>query len=270
MNIKKGNFSFELSKRHKIIITAGLITLGFLFITHTVNLVFRRYYLIFILGFIAYLLSLWSLWKGMTKTKAIVLFILPVFYCIAIPSFYFLFTQIRWLTRLPASIFVGLSFYCLLLAQNVFHVASDRTIPLYRAASAVNFVFTIFTSLLLNTIVFSLKLPFYWNGFLVFLIGLPLILQALWSVKVEKINSQIMIYAAIASLLLAESAIALSFWSISPFIRALILAVLAYMSLGILIDFLHDRINKRGVIEYLGFGGGVFVFIFIFTLVFFP
>jgi hypothetical protein len=260
------NLNFELTKRHKIIFTSAVAILGFLIITHTVNIIFRRYYLIFILAFVTYLLSLWSLWKGMTKTKAIVLFILPVFYTLAIPLFYFLFKDIRWLTRLPAAIFFGLSFYCLLLAQNVFNVASDRTIPLYRAASAVNFVYTIFTIILINSLIFAFNLPFYWNGLLILLVNFPLILQSLWTVKIERINAQIVIYSFVAALLLAEAAIALSFWSLSPFIRSLSLSTLNYVILGILLDYLHERVNRRIVLEYVGVGVGVWLFIAIFSL----
>ncbi len=264
---KLSNLNFDLNKRHKIILTSALVTMGFLFITHTVNIVFRRYYLVFLLGAIAYFLSLWSLWKGMTKTKALLLLILPFLYCISLPSFYFLFREIRWLTRLPVALFLGLSFYSLLLAQNVFNVASDRTIPLYRAASAVNFVFTILTGLLLNSIIFSFNLQFYWNGLLIFLINLPLILQALWSVKIEQVNIQLIVYSAVASLILGEIAVALSFWSTSPFVRSLFLSIISYVTLGILLDYLHERINRRTILEYLAIGGGVFLLILVFTSV---
>jgi hypothetical protein len=257
------NLNFELTKRHKIILTSFIVFLGFLFITHTVNVVFRRYYLIFILAGIAYLLSLWSLWKGMTKTKAVILLTLPIFYCISVLGFYFLFREIRWLTRVPAAVFFGFSFYCLLLAQNVFNVASDRTIPLYRAASAVNFVYTIFTSILLSSVIFSLNLEFYWNFILVTLISFPLILQSLWSVKVEKVNALIIIYSVIIAFLLGEVALSLSFWQTSPFIRSLFLNTIGYVLLGILQDYLHERVNRRVIWEYIGVGGGVSFFILI-------
>jgi hypothetical protein len=204
----------------------------------------------------------------MTRTKAITLFILPVFYCTLLTGFYFLFSEIRWLTRLPVAVFLGLSFYSLVLTENVFNVASDRNIPLYRAACAVNFIFTIFTAFLLFVSIFSLDLPFYMNGIVIFLLNLPLVLQVLWTVKVENISSQIVIYSAIVALIVGESAVALSFWSAAPAVRALLLDAINYSIIGIIIEFLNDRVSGRTVLEYSGVGVGVFIFITVFAYLF--
>jgi hypothetical protein len=260
--------AFKLNKREKIIISSFLITFAFLFITQGANIVFKRYYLVLIITVLAFILPLWSLKTGISKTKFLTLFILPVFYCTLLTGFYFLFSEIRWLTRLPIAIFLGLSTYSLILTQNVFNVSSDRNIPLYRAASAVNFIFTIFTAFLLFIAIFSLDMPFYLNGVVVFLFNLPLILQILWTVKVENITSQMFAYSAIASLIVGECAVALSFWSAPPAVKALLLDAINYVILGIIIEFLNDRISKRTVLEYSGVGVGVFFFIIMFTYLF--
>jgi hypothetical protein len=260
-------FQFSLAKRQKILITAFLVFIGFIFITQTVNIVFRRYYTIFILGMVTYILSLWALWQGMTRIKAVMLMILPFLYCIAVPSFYFLF-PVRWLTRLPMAIFFGLSFYWLLLSQNVFNVASERAIPLYRAASTVNFVYTIFTAVLLISIVYSINLPFYLNILLVVLIIFPLTLQNLWSITMEKVDLTMLIYAAITSLLVGEMAVALSFWNSAPLVISLYLSSLNYAILGILNEYQRDRLNKRALWEYIQVGGILFLIIFIITTFF--
>lgn len=254
-----------LTKRQKIVVATGLITIGFLFTTQTYVVIFRKYYVIFIFAFFAYVLSLWALREGMTKTKSITLLILPVFYCLASTSFYFLFQNIRWLTRVPVAIFFGLNFYLLLLSQNVFNVASERAIPLYRAASTANFVYSIFTMILLDSIVFSFNLPFFINMLFVTVLCFPLFLQILWSVKIEKISGQILVYASILSLLIGESALAFSFWSSAPLVVALYLNSISYGLLGILLEFLKDRLNKKTVIEYAGVGGALFVCIFLIT-----
>ncbi len=82
---------FSLAKRQKILITSFLVFFGFIFITQTANIVFKRYYTIFILASITYILSIWSLWQGMTRVKAIMLMILPFLYCIAVHHFTFCF-----------------------------------------------------------------------------------------------------------------------------------------------------------------------------------
>lgn len=256
---------FNLTKRQKIVITSIILFLGFIFTTQTINIIDKRYYFIFILGGIAYLLSLWSLWEGMTKTKALILLILPTVYCIGMVSFYFLFREIRWLTRLPMAVFFGLSFYLLLLSQNVFSVASIRTIPLYRAASSTSFVYTILTSILMFVVIFSFELPFYWNGLLTAVAVFPLFLQILWSVKMDRVDSQITVYSIGLSLIVGELAIAFSFWPQLPFVRSMFLAAIIYALLGIVLEFVRDRLSGKVVIEYGSVGVGIFIFVFAIT-----
>lgn len=256
------------SKRQKIVFTAIAVTAGFILVTQPVNILFKRYYLIAILGLFAYFLTLISLWKGMTKTKAILLFILPVFYCMAFPAFYFLFKYVRWLTRLPAAVFFAISFYWLILSQNILNVASDRAIPLYRAASTANFVYTIFSFILLVSIIFSFNLPFYWNGLLVAVISFPLSLQSLWVIKMENVSAQLMVYSFVLSLILGESAVALSFWPQAPLVNALYLNSINYIFLGVLSEYLRDRLKKRVILEYSQIGGGIILAIFLLTNLF--
>jgi hypothetical protein len=260
-------FDSLLSKRQKIIISTIIIFLGFLIVTHQNVALFRKYHYIAILAGVSYLLCLWSLLKGMNKTKAVMVFILPIYFIISMIGFYFLFQQIRWLTRIPVAIFFGLAFYCLLLAQNVFHVASDRAIPLYRAATTANFVYSIFTLILLHSIIFSFNLPFYWNGVLFFSLSLPIIMQSLWVVKIGPLSSHVVVYSAAISLILAEAGIALSFWSASPLVLSLFLNSISYALLGIVLDLLKERTSKRVIIEYSSVGGILFsIILFITTL----
>lgn len=254
-----------LSKRQKIVITSVIVTLGFILITQPANVLFRRYYLVAIIALIAYVLCLISLWKGMTRSKAVLLFILPVLYIVGFLGFYFLFKYVRWLTRVPAAIFFGISFYWLILSQNILNVAADRAIPLYRAASTANFVYTIFTFILLVGIIFSFNLPFYWNGLLVAIVSFPLSLQSLWSIKMEKLSAQIIVYSLVLSLILGESAVALSFWPQAPLINALYVNSINYIFLGILSEYLRDKLKKRVILEYSQIGGGLMLIIFLLT-----
>lgn len=256
------------SKRQKIVMTSIIISLGFILITQPVNVLFKRYYLVIVLGLFAYILTLFSLWKGMTPSKAILLLILPTFYVISFPAFYFLFKYVRWLTRLPVALFFGISFYWLILSQNILNVASDRAIPLYRAASTANFIYTIFTFILIVSIVFSLNLPFLWNGVIVAALSFPLSLQSLWSIKMEKLDSQIVVYSFVISLILGESAMALSFWPQASLVSALYVNSINYIFLGILSEYLRDRLRKKVIWEYSQIGAGLMLIIFILTNLF--
>lgn len=249
---------FYLDKRKKIIIATVLVTIG-LILVGIIPFIYISYRFIIGLGILAYLLSLWALWEGMTKLKAIILLILPTLFTIAVASFYLLL-PVRWLTRLPFSLIFGLSFYSLMLSQNVFNVAAERTIPLYRAASTVSFLFTLVTAFFLFNVVSGFDLPFYINGGVVFLISFPLILQSLWTVEMERVNTQILFYALVISTIVGEAGVALSFWPVAPTIWSLTLATLIYTLVAIVIESLRGRLTKRLVSEYVGVGVLVFTF----------
>ena len=241
-----------LNKRQKIVISAIILTIGLLS-TQLVdfNLRFR-----FIAGLsvLAYMLSLWSLWEGLTLTKAIILLILPTFYTLAVSSFYFLL-PVRWLTRLPVAVVFGLSFYLLLLSQNVFNVASIRTIPLYRAASTASFLFTLLSAFFIYNVIYAFNLLFLWNGVVVFLISYPLIIQVLWTIDMsDRVSVANLVQSLVLSLALGEIAASFSFWPMLTIIWSLSLSSAMYVLLGLTTQVLKGRSNRRVVWEYLVLG----------------
>lgn len=247
-----------MNKRKKIIIATVLTTFGLLLVG-IIPFIYVSYRFIIGLGIVAYFLSLWALWEGMTKLKAVILLALPTLFTVAVASFYLLL-PVRWLTRLPLALVFGLSFYSLILSQNVFNVAAERTIPLYRAASTVSFLFTLVTAFFLFNVVAGFDLPFYINGGAVFLISFPLVLQALWTVEMERVNSQILLFAMVISTIVGEAGLALSFWPVAPTIWSLTLATLIYTLVAIVMESLRGRLTKRLVSEYVGVGVLVFTF----------
>lgn len=257
------NLKLTLTKRQKIVIASTLITIG-LFMTQLVNIFFLRYRLVIGLAVLASILTIWALWEGITKLKAVVLLILPVFFTVGVASFYFLL-PFRWLTRLPVVVLFGVSLYSLLLSQNVFNVASVRTIPLYRAASTVNFLFTLITSFFIYNVVYAMHTSFYLNGILIILISFPLILQVLWSLEMDNLTPQVLIYSGILAAVIGEVAIALSFWPIAPTMWSLSLATCMYVLVGIVTELFRDRLSRRVVWEYIAIGGVVFLVNFLTT-----
>lgn len=242
----------SLNKRQKIIITSALLTIG---LVSTQLADFNlRFKFIAGLAVLSYLLSLWSLWEGLNLIKAVVLMILPTFFTVAVSSFYFLL-PVRWLTRLPVALLFGLTFYLLLLAQNVFNVAAIRTIPLYRAASTAAFLFTLLSAFFIFNVIFAFNLLFLWNGVVVFLISFPLHLQSLWTIEMEdRISTATFIQSLVLSLVLAELALSFSFWPMPPTIWSLTLSSAMYVLLGLTIMFLRGKGSKRVVWEYLSIG----------------
>ena len=255
--------NLKINKRKKIIITSILLTIGLLS-TQLVDFNLR-FKFIGGLAVLAYILSVWSLWEGMNRTKAVVLMILPFFFTVALSSFYFLL-PVRWLTRLPVAIGFGLMFYLLLLAQNVFNVASLRTIPLYRAASTASFLFTLLSAFFLFNVVYAFNLLFIWNGVVVLLISFPLILQVLWTIEMnDQISTAILVQSFILSLIIGELALGFSFWPTPTTIWPLILSSSMYVLLGLTTQVLRGRVNRRVVWEYLGIGATVLVVGFLTT-----
>src|SRR3989344_7081239 len=249
--------NFGLNKRQKIIIASVLLTFGLLS-TQLVDFNLRFKFLAG-LALLAYFVSLWALWEGISLLKAIVLLILPTLFTLGLASFYFLL-PVRWLTRLPVAFLFGLSFYLLLLSQNVFNVASIRTIPLYRAASTAAFLFTLLSAFFIYHVVFAFNLLFLWNGVLVALFSFPLILQVLWSIQMEdRITAAIIVQSFILSLVLGELALSFSFWPSPVTIRSLTISSAMYVLLGLTTQNLRSRLNGRVVWEYVGIGVAVFL-----------
>ncbi len=255
--------NLNLTKRQKIIISSILLTLG-LFSTQLVDFDLR-FRFIAGLALSAYFLSLWALWEGLSPIKAVVLLILPTLYALAVASFYFLL-PVRWLTRLPVGLFFGLTFYLLLLSQNVFNVASLRTIPLYRAASTANFLFTLITAFFIINVLAAFNLPFWANGGFVFVISFPLIMQFIWAQEMEdSMGTAILGQTFILSLVLGELALAFSFWPIKAPMFSLAVSSSMYVLLGLLTGWLKNRLNRRVIWEYLIIGMAVFMVAFLTT-----
>lgn len=253
----------HLNKRQKIIITTVLLTIGLL----STQLVDFNWRFNFIVGLSvwAYLLSLWSLWEGLNFTKVGILMILPTFFTAAVASFYFLL-PVRWLTRLPVASIFGLMFYLLLLAQNVFNVAAIRTIPLYRAASTAAFLFTLLSAFFIYNVIYAFNLLFIWNGVVVLLVSFPLILQIIWSIRMEdKVTFEDLVQSFILSLILGELALSFSFWPMQTTIWSLSLSSAMYVLLGLTTQTLRGRGNRQMVWEYLGIAAMVLLVSFFST-----
>src|SRR3989344_1125298 len=230
-----------INKRHKIIINTAILTIGLLS-TQLVDFNLRFRFLAG-LSVLSYALSLWSLWEGLNATKAFVLMILPTFFTVAVASFYFL-----------------------LLAQNVFNVASLRTIPLYRAASTASFLFTLLSAFFIYHVIFAFNLLFLWNGVLVAAVSFPLILQVLWTIGMEdKIEVGIIVQSFVLSLILGELALSFSSWPSPTTIWSLSLSSAIYVLLGLTTQKLRGRLSSRVVWEYMGIGIAVLLISFITT-----
>jgi len=241
-----------MTKRQKFLLSAGLLSVGLLMIQY-VPLDYR-YVAIFGFFLVTYLVSAWALFEDLKAVEWLTILSLPSLYAVAIGLFYFLLPG-NWVSRLVIVSLFGVGMYALYLTENIYSVAAVRTIQLLRAAHAVGFLLSILTIVLLYNTIFSLQWPFWANGILVFIASFPIILQGLWSIRLdEKVSPSIWKMSGGLSLAYANIAIVLSFLPVTVWIAALFLGSMVYVSLGLLQHELSERLFVRTITEYIVVG----------------
>ncbi len=220
---------------------------------------------------IAYVLSAWVLFEDLKGWEWVTLLVLPVLFTLgsglfanllpsAIPSVFGLNFQIETslflgsVIRLLFIVLYVLGMYAVLLTENIFSVASIRTIQLFRAARSVSFILALIVSLFFYVVVYSLKLPFYWIGLIVGLVSLFLSFESLWSVdlKTEHLNDVYQISGTIGWLMALFGGV-VAFWPIGPFMGGLLLTSCFYTLLGILEQRLANKMMAVNYVEFIIF-----------------
>jgi len=253
----------KITKRQRFVVTSLFLSIGLL----TIQLanIPQRYWAIIVLTLLTYFLSAWSLAEGLNGVEWLTVLVLPTFFTAGVGFFYFLMPA-RWLLRLPVVLLYGLGFYGLLLTENIFSVAAIRTIQLLRSAQAVGFLLTLATAFFLYDTVLAYRLDAWVNFILVSAISFPLILQALWYIKLEKgISRKVWFYSLSLALILGEVSLAFSFWPVSVTIGSLALVTTSYLVLGLVQHHLSERLFAKTIREYTFTGAIIGVIIFLTT-----
>ena len=255
--------SYEVTKRQRFVLMAGFLTV-LLITTQTVpeNL---RYQAMGTLVIATILLSMFSLWGELSGIKYFLLLLLPVYFVAGASLFYFLL-PVRWLTRLPFALMLGISVYLLMLTSNIYNVAAIRTIAPLRAAHAVGLLFSIVATFFLANVLFSLHLPFYLVTLGTFSIVMPIFLVGLWSYELEEfISRRVFSFALVYALLTSQAALSLSFWPVMPINGALSISTVMYVLLGLTQLHFEGKLTRRVIYEHLGIALVVFIVIVITT-----
>ena len=250
-----------MTKRVKLVITSLILSFGLLGIQSLDIEV--RYQAIGLLAGVAYGLSAWALFDDLKGVEWITVLVLPVLYPVAVALFYFLL-PVRLLSRLVILSVFGVGMYALLLTENIFSVAAIRTIQLLRAAHAVGFLLTLVVAFFLWDTMFSFRFSPWWNGLIVAVTSLPLILQALWSVNLdEKVSREIWYNSLGLSWGLFGLALMISFWPVTITMASLFIVTGLYVGLGLVQNRLSGRLFRKTINEYLWVGGLVLGLTFI-------
>lgn len=213
-----------------------------------------RYVAIFGFFLVTYLVSAWALFDDLKGIEWLTILSSPAMYATAIGLFYFLLPS-NWVSRMIIMVLFGVGMYALYLTQNIFSVAAARTIQLLRAAHAVGFLLSIMTAALLYNTIFSLQWTFWANGGLVFGVSVPLLINGLWSMKLESnLSKDVILMSLSIAFMCGVIAMALSFLPVTVWVAALFLATVVYVSMGLLQHELSERLYKRTITEYVVVG----------------
>lgn len=221
-----------------------------------------RYGAILILSLLAYFFSAFSLREDLKKIGWLMNLPLPALYTASVALFYFLLPEVL-ISRLVILILFGLGMYAILLIQNIFSVAAERTIQLLRAAQAVGFLMSLVTAFLFYDTIFSFKWPALINAVLVLAVSLAIMLPALWSVNLnERIERRAVNYSLALALIIAELAFFISFWPLTITAVSLFLTTGCYVLLGLSQNHFAGRLFSNTLREYLQVGVIVLIIIF--------
>lgn len=239
---------FTLSKRQQFVIVTAVLTTGF-FLTQLVTIEWR-YPMVIVLAVLTYVGSAWALREDLTGVEWATLLLLPTLFTAAVSLFYFLLPM-RWLTRVPVALLYAVGTYALLLTENIYNVAANRSIALLRAAHSVGFLLTLVTYFLLLSTIIAFQLPIGTNSMLIALVSFLLAVQSLWVIELESsISRRVWSISLVIAVIFFELSWVFSFWPVKPILLVLFLTTCFYGSVGIAQQYLAIKLYRRTVIEF--------------------
>lgn len=238
---------FVVSKRQQFVVGVLFLALC-LFIG---DYLFGKYaaVLAFVLGFLTDAILLIAVHEDLQDQKGIQPFILPLLCSVSFGLFYFL-TPARLLSRIILTILYAISLYSLFLSENIFIVASIRTIALLNSARIVTFIITLISYFFLSNIIFSLRLSLIPTVAIFSVFSALFVLQALWTYTLEWDIRKEIHWTAGITLILLEIAAVLWFWPTSPTVVALFLTATLYITTGLAHTWFDKRLFRGVLWEY--------------------
>lgn len=260
--VKRSLFLPALTKRQRFIIAVLVLSAGLFFSEYQLGR--GGVFIVFLLSFLAPLLLFLLNFKDIKQNFSPYIFILPFFYSLSFGLFYFL-VPARFLTRMLITSIYALGLYSLFLSQNIFTVASIRTIALLSGARIVSLVITLVSYFFLANIVFSLRLSILPTSFLIFLFSFFLILQSLWTITLENEFRPYFLWTLGLTICLLEMSLILWFWPTSPTAIALFLTGFFYTVVGLSQAWLDKRLFRGVMWEYIWVAAATFFILILFT-----
>lgn len=252
MVIRKKVFSkiknIDLSKRQKIILAVVILSLGLFFSEYSLGK--SGLYVSLFLSISTVILLFWSNFQDIKDNFSLQIFILPFLYSLAFALFYFL-VPARLLTRIIMTSIYAIGLYSLFLCQNIFAVASIRTIALLSSARTTSFLITLVTYFFLANVIFSLHTNIFYLSGLFFIFSFLLIHQSIWTYTLEKSIKANFFWTFALALLLFETALIFWFWPSIPTVIALFMTGFFYMIVGLSHVWFDKRLFRGVLWEYI-------------------
>lgn len=261
---KKGKRALVIviDKRQKFVIAIVFLSLLLFFTEYQ----FGRSGIItpFILALFTDIFLFWAIRNDVKENFTWNVFILPFIYSLAFGLFYFLVPG-RILFRMVLTLLYAFGLYSLYLSENIFTVASIRTIALLSGARIVSFVLTLLSFFFLANIIFTLHLFILPTVIAIAIFAFPLINQSVWSYTLERSSRESLMWVGCLALCVVEAAAVLWFWPSSPTVIALFLAGFFYTLVGLIHVWLEKRLFRGVMWEYLWVGVIVFFVLMLFS-----
>jgi hypothetical protein len=244
---KKKKAEFYLDKRQKFAIGVALLSFGFFFVEYAFNT--YGLFSAFFLAIFSDCILFWAIRNDLSENFSIQVFILPFLYSLSFGFFSFL-TPARLLTKLILTSLYALGLYSVFLSENIFIVASIRTIALLNSARIVSLVISLITFFFLANTTFSIHAILLPTIGIVFLLSLFLTLHAVWTYTLEEDIKKDVSWVIAISLCIVQLSVTIWFWPSSPTIVALFLTSIWYVLIGLSHVWFDKRLFRSVLWEY--------------------
>ncbi len=239
---------FSLGKRQKFIISIIILSVGLFILEY----LFTRFgfYVAFLIAGLSDALLYWSLRKDLKENFYYQTFILPFLYCLSFGLFYFLEPALLR-TRIITTALFSIGLYSLFLSENIFIVASIRTIALLNGARIVTFVVTLISYFFITNIIFSLRTNIFITAILIAVFSFLFLIHAIWTYTFEKDIRKDSIWLITFTACFTELATLLWFWPTSSTFTALFMTAAFYTLVGLSHVWLDKKLFKGVLWEYV-------------------
>jgi len=239
---------FSLSKRQRFVITVGILSLGLFFSEY----LFSGYGVLFagILAIVTEGLLVISLGEDLTSNFSIYPLVLPFLWSLSFGFFYFL-APARLLTRITLTTLFAIGMYSVLLSENIFVVASIRTIALLSSARIVTFVITLVAFFFISNTIFSFRLHIIFTLLLFALFTFLFFLHGIWTYTLGKSAREDLLWNSVLTLCLTEIAGILWYWPTPPTVLAIFMTAIFYIFTGLTHVWLDKRLFRSVIWEYM-------------------